>query len=716
MKSIRQVISHAIIFLYVIASCLFFIVPANAFALTNSDAKTELLTSWDIKPPHFKENIQKPGLFLISGSKGWLASLYAPYFQMLKKDNRMPAVLGISNYYNYNKTELKLFVEQTPVESLSPAYVLRNAGFSSPQLFTYPDLNNNPTQAAIEIWEKYTVKSPDIVVSTIDDLENFTQASLFAAHFQLPLLPLDTMLAQLRLKMVFSQKQVNRVFLFSDNPPSDLSFFPKEKIRKLNRDLVTRLLLDKIGKENVKNVLLTRVEGQQFSNISRTDDALFFLPYISLLRNAPVVFSPARAGRSAQTVLNEYLADYDLRPRNITIFGNYSRVETVEPREELLLRVYDKEIELEPGTNYRLGYALDYGIGRLPYNQFSRVSLYYTRLRIHDELYKTKPRNFVMISNLIASEGATLLFAEAVSKLTVKELRNFELQGKSFYATDPEDQKIWDAALNSSLVIYEGHSNHFLALGSDENLNFLSQDPTYYSKYPLLILQSCNSLDELDILANQGPIAVVGSSTRVHSASGSSFIKAYLDSTLYENPITLGEALRDAKNYFLSIVELKQQRGHNEQSKANRVALSFRVWGDPEITLFPYPLIKPQKSPVQANMVNNKMLELKTPGKFYNYIRNDKYRLHSFPMSKQAGIVKSSKNQVKDTRRIESFYFAKLPFEVFKGQDFNRLKRGFGIGDVRNVIMPDSLNRWVYFLHYPKKEKKNSTIQIQLGN
>jgi hypothetical protein len=85
-------------------------------------------------------------------------------------------------------------------------------------------------------------------------------------------------------------------------------------------------------------------------------------------------------------------------------------------------------------------------------------------------------------------------------------------------------------------------------------------------------------------------------------------------------------------------------------------------------------------------------------------------------MSKQAGIVKSSKNQVKDTRRIESFYFAKLPFEVFKGQDFNRLKRGFGIGDVRNVIMPDSLNRWVYFLHYPKKEKKNSTIQIQLGN
>ena len=79
-----------------------------------------------------------------------------------------------------------------------------------------------------------------------------------------------------------------------------------------------------------------------------------------------------------------------------------------------------------------------------------------------------------------------------------------------------------------------------------------------------------------------GGVALVGSVTPIHSGSGSALVKALSDAVLYRGA-TLGEALRDAQNYLFCLEDLKARRGQKEQAKSRRVALSFRLWGDPEL-------------------------------------------------------------------------------------------------------------------------------------
>lgn len=116
---------------------------------------------------------------------------------------------------------------------------------------------------------------------------------------------------------------------------------------------------------------------------------------------------------------------------------------------------------------------------------------------------------------------------------------------------------------------------------------------------PIVFLQSCESADDgvLWRLDELGGVGLIGSMTSIHSGAGSAMLNAAMSSALYRGG-TLGEVLRDAQNYMLCIEELKGRRGHKEQAKGVRVALSFRLWGDPELHLLPMPPAAPKLPPV----------------------------------------------------------------------------------------------------------------------
>ena len=105
---------------------------------------------------------------------------------------------------------------------------------------------------------------------------------------------------------------------------------------------------------------------------------------------------------------------------------------------------------------------------------------------------------------------------------------------------------------------------------------------------PIVVLQSCESLDDAVLwrLDELGGVAVIGSMTPIHSGCGSALLNAAMTSLLYRGG-TLGETLRDAQNYMFCVEDLKARRGHKEKAKGVRVALSFRLWGDPELQVLP---------------------------------------------------------------------------------------------------------------------------------
>jgi hypothetical protein len=205
-----------------------------------------------------------------------------------------------------------------------------------------------------------------------------------------------------------------------------------------------------------------------------------------------------------------------------------------------------------------------------------------------------------------------------------------------------------------------------------------------------------------------GGVAIVGSVNNVHSASGSSFIKAFNDGLLYRGD-TVGEALRDARNYFLSLAVLKEKRDHKETAKVRRVALSFCLWGDPELSLYRAPL-RPKHSLVRAVFADPQTLRISTPRRRLREYRNDRYLGRLFPGSQVAGIVRRLKDS--DVRRIAPLYFFRLPYPAdFDPAGFSSLQRP---GDAPNrvVFMADTLGRFLYVLYFPGQEARREEFEL----
>ena len=229
---------------------------------------------------------------------------------------------------------------------------------------------------------------------------------------------------------------------------------------------------------------------------------------------------------------------------------------------------------------------------------------------------------------------------------------------------------------------------------------------------PLVILQSCHSLEEntARVVFRRGGSGLIGSVTNIHSASGSSLIKAFCDGVLYRGE-TAGEALRNARNYFMCLAELKAKRGHKEQDKVYRVAMSFRLWGDPEMRVIHRDLAKPKLKPISFTWTAPDRLEIAVPRRRLPNVKTDKYEARMFPNSGAAGIVKRLKKQPQ--RRLMPIYFSMLaPPEGFVKAGFSAVNRAED-KNPRSVFLLDDHCRSLCILYFPEKEKARATFTLQ---
>jgi peptidase C25-like protein len=370
--------------------------------------------------------------------------------------------------------------------------------------------------------------------------------------------------------------------------------------------------------------------------------------------------------------------------------------------------ILERELMSRPEGDH----AFPYGVGRLPFSMLPCISMYYARLAELRDIRRSRAPNFTMIANLDSDKRARLMLAESISRTTVQELRNFQLKGSEHYGKSPSDSRIWTDALNADLLIYEGHIEQFSLIQNSGK----SKDPyqgyqaPLFSRFPFVVLQACHSLKNAELLLNKGISGLVGSCSKIHSASGSAFIKAYIDAMLY-GKVNTGEALRDAKNYALSLVKLKCARGHLEHDKTMRVALSFRLVGDPEVELFAGRLPSPVKKRLAASFSGRRTVEIATPPAHYPLVETEGYQLELFPGAETAGIVSRLRDDPSSVRNIQPLYYFRLPIPPGRSKDpfvFASCEKSAA----RNISLRDPFNRWIYLLHYPRAENINSKIKL----
>ena len=683
---------------------------------------SQILTSVGFQKPVIKADIMHPEVILVPEERGWLVSVLAPFLGLLSTPGQPVQVLAIPSEKTETIWQRMHQIDDEKVLSLIPTSKLTSIIPSDIPNLKIINTASSPLQASVQIVSDLTQSVPEIILSSMDNPEWFMQASVMAAQYSIPLILFKKPLESNRFRRFVREKKIKKIYVMAETGLTLQHATPGVEKVVVNQQQAAKLIIEKIGRKNIHNIILAALPNARRHSRPLTSDPVAYIPYLSWLRQSPVVFSESFGGMAAERSLFGYISNNGLSPRNITILGDYSRIESIPIPEDQMHMVYDAEVDMEPAARPADGKAIPFGVGRLPFFKLSSISLYYSYLLQREQLLTQRHPRFTMISNLEAKEGAVLFLAEAVSKATAQELKNLGLKGQEFYRESHRNMNIWKAALASELVIYEGHINQLYILGraDDEDPGDESRAKKedefklpYFERLPFLILQSCNSLDDPDMLLTRGITGMIGSSTRVHSASGSSFIKAYLDSTLYQD-LTAGEALRDAKNYFLSIVKLKELRGHLEQPKTMRVALTFRLWGDPESKLFYKKLPSPTRPTVQTRVTDGKSLEFITPSNKYKQIKNGFYHLPYFPGAQTAGVVTVSKNPDKISRRINAFYFARIPVDgVWKDRtQFDVILKN--PSSPRSVSLEDPMNRWVYFVHFPFKIKNNEKILLRL--
>ena len=685
----------------------------NALAKPGAESANFQLTINN--PLQLKNNLQMPEAILIPEEHGWLISLLTPYIaassknqdpvQLLAVPSRNDAFLEMMGNINYES--ILSFIPKSKLKQIYPT--------ESPNL-NFIDMGSTSLDTSLQIARHLSSASPEIILSSTDDPERYMQAALLAAHYSIPLILFKKPLEGKKIEQYVTERHIKKIYIMAEVGPDLNLSTPGVKKIELNPQQSTMLIINKIGRQNVKNVILASLPNEGRHSRPLNSDPVSFIPYLSWLRNTLVVFSSSPGGETSERELFSFISTHLIMPRNITILGDYSRIESIPIPENQMHLIYDGEVDMEPAARPVGDKAIPFGVGRLPFFRLSYATLYYAFLLQREQKLASMHPRFTMISNLEAREGAVLFLAEAVSKATALELKNFRLKGKEFYRENHQNMAIWKAALASDLVIYEGHINQLYLLGESDDDNAEDHDKfelPFFDFLPFLILQSCNSLRDPEKLLTRGITGIIGSSTRVHSASGSSFIKAYLDGSLYQD-LTVGEALRDAKNYFLSVVKLKELRGHKEQSKTMRVALTFRLWGDPESRLFLKKLPRPLKPTIKVEVINDKTLTITTPAKKHKQIKNGFYHLKSFPGSQTAGVVTSLKNPSKISRRINAFYSARVPVGGYweTRTRFDIMPKS--LSSPRSVSLEDPYKRWIYFVHFPKKVNSNEKIELRL--
>jgi Peptidase family C25 len=307
----------------------------------------------------------------------------------------------------------------------------------------------------------------------------------------------------------------------------------------------------------------------------------------------------------------------------------------------------DSMIDMEPLTPEDAE-PYTFAIGRLFHEDPAVVLLMLAR----EELLNAKttaPRA------LIASDpGGSLAMLEIFSRNTAKELRNAGYQTKAVFGKDVNADDLRKQMPDNDIFLWEGHHNTLI-----RDWEF----PNWDEPLPpsLVFLQSCLALKEAKVQPqlSRGSVAVIGSSTRMYSASGGAYTLAFFDALIYEH-LSLGGSLRQAKNFLLAYTLLKEKRlGQDVQrSGANlRAAWSFTLWGDPTLKM-PRAEAPESALPHVTHEVTGNTIVLALPTETHGKVKSAKYQVEMLPNGRLAGLIRKEKEE--DGQPLVPFLFAEV--------------------------------------------------------
>jgi hypothetical protein len=714
----------------------------------------------------------RPDLLVVAEEEPWMAAVAAPVAAKYRRQGRLPLLVAVSfppsRQANWliSRAGGGKTVLLGPSETKSMGPVLPSL---SPEVLS---LGVDPVYGSLRVARRFWDQTRLAVIAPADDPEAILVGSSLAGSRSAPLLIRQRKEGPRAMMKAVAELNIEEVLAVVSDPVR-LPRWADGKDRRVRIVTAREAqdeVLGRLGPQNVRTVVLARVPDQSLC-VGQTAWLAPYLGLVRgaplvLCRSASAKTAEEQVVElidrhelkpQTATILADYASidtqtiEIDGGPQSPARAGASVRgggparaAAADEARKKYL-------VAAEPCTAKGPQQPVVLGVGRIPLPSLAGASVMFARGLVRQAMLSKQPPRVLMVSNAGVTRRP-LPLGELVSRVTAQEFKNCRMPIDEFYGKFADSPEILAAARKASLLIYEGHvayqdliyvpyqhehapdSYYEEALGMLENStpdvsapppapaaagNRPSPPPVPdkpnrleepLERMPLAVLQSCDSLDEalLDRVDELGCVGVIGSITPIHSGSGSILAHALVNGLLYRGD-TVGQSLRDAQNYLLCLADLKAQRGMKEQGSGQRVAISFRLWGDPELALFAAPAV-PRQPPVDAEWTGAGELTIHVPAKRYPEARSDPYYARVFPGSETAGLVK--KREGDSLRRILSGYYFRVPLpEDFTKDDWNLLLPGAAPSQASYRV--DPLGRFLYVVYLPDQERPGETIVLR---
>jgi hypothetical protein len=709
-------------------------------------------------------------LLVVSEDDPWSMALAAPVVARLRQSGPAPLVVAISNPPTHEADWLiGLAGPRRPVV-LAPDGPVR-LGHALPQFS--PEIlpiGSKAAEASLSVARRFWKQPREAVLAAADDPEGLILGSALAAGRAAPLLIRRRSETRQAVAEALGALGVERAWIAVGNPgePPAWSGGPTFRGAVLGPHELQHALVAALGAEAVRNVVVARLP-ERASGAGKT---AWLAPVLSAARGAPLVLAHAASPAVAEADVAELIRREGLRPRTITLLADYAsiaqRVLEIDFGDAALAPAQNPaappapthySVNTEPFIPGDFDKVVPMGVGRIPLESAADASVLFARGLLRERMLAGERPRLLMVANA-GSMNKPLPLCETISRVTAEEFKNFGVHVDDFYGTLADSPEIMTVAKTANVIIYEGHLGYQDLIDVPYTHRTTTPD-TYFEEeldqlegseaepaeppprepppaarpgampgmvvavpgatrlvgplagLPIVVMQSCESLEEplLWRIDELGGVAVIGSMTPIHSASGSALVQAAASGVLYGGD-TLGEALRDAQNYLLCLEDLKGRRGHKQQAKGRRVAVSFRLWGDPELRFFPGPLGRPLLPPVALRWTGPDTLAVHIPAQRLAEARSSKYFAHMFPGSQAAGLVKGVEGEAQ--RRLTPVYF----FRVGLSGDGNFDGPGSlapAAADAKRLSLRiDPLGRLLYLVYYPEVERAGESVVLRL--
>jgi hypothetical protein len=709
-------------------------------------------------------------LIVVGEDQPWMAALATPLAGKLRRSGGDPLLLAVA--YPPSDRSDWLLTRVAPrrtiiLSACDSPHLGPLLPTLSPEILP---LGIDPIYGSLALARRFWKRTRLAVVAPANDLEGILLGAALAETVDAPLLIRDRGESRAALLAAVQELGVKEVLLAVSEPQRAPRWArqPDDRVQVLTRRDIQDRLIARLGAGRIRTIVLARAPDQSVC----AGVTSWLAPYVCAARGAPLVLCHSDVTRQAEAEVTAFLDRYHLRPRTITILADYASIgtELVEIDAQAADAVQPSaaaddnrhappgekkkyQVAREPCVPADPAQAIAVGVGRIPSESLAEASLLFVRGLVRERLSAGQPGRLLMIANPSLNRRP-LPLCETISRITAEEFRNYRIPLDEYYGIAADSPEVRAAATRASLVIYEGHVSyqdlfdvHYgRPIVPDENYEEaldalesrtpdaaaepppaqtpqpparpLPPPPRYQGRleeplpeFPIAILQSCESLDELllDRVDELGCAAVVGSVTNIHSGSGSMLVQA-LSSALIQNGDTIGESLRDAQNYLFCLDDLKIQRGLKDQAKSHRVAISFRLWGDPELPVFSEVSRHPRANVVAARWTGPTEITIQVPARHAPEARSAGYYARVFPGSQSAGLVKKRTGQT--VRRVLPAYYFRLPLPDGFPAAATRAQISAGaLGQA--AIRLDPLGRLAYVVYLPDVERANETIVLR---